>query len=101
MYFVRTFNSGAESYDPRQKRMIEYKCPVCNHIEWVQMTSPNTFKETDLIKCPKCKCLDIADKKQTLVIKKEILINKKTEIEKEIDKICKELETVEITGVSV
>jgi DNA-directed RNA polymerase subunit RPC12/RpoP len=96
MYFVRTFTSGAQDYDPRQKLMIEYKCPACKNVEWVLMTHPNTFKETDIIKCPKCGCLEIDDKKQNLIIKKEILINKKSEIEKEIDRICKEIEKVEV-----
>jgi DNA-directed RNA polymerase subunit RPC12/RpoP len=98
MYFVRKFQSGGESYDVRQKTIAVYVCSECRFEYWSPILNPNTFKETDEIRCPKCNCLNATDKKQTLLHKKEILIHKKSELEKEIDKICKEIESA---GISV
>jgi DNA-directed RNA polymerase subunit RPC12/RpoP len=96
MYFTRIFYSGGEEHDFRRKANAEYKCTNCGYIHWIpNIRFPSSYDKTQELECPQCHTIGKQDKKLNLINKKQELVLKQTETQKEIEKICKEIEMLE------
>jgi len=92
MYFVRTYKSGGEDWDPRQKIWAEFHCALCDEDSDIDVTRVmDTFQFDRERKCPHCGCLDADDREKNLKAQLEKLTHDKSKIEVEIEKIEREL----------
>ena len=90
MYFKKFFFNG-ESFP---KRFAVYHCKPCNKEEYIEAPVGKNF-DGEPIKCPTCKCVDEADKKEQLLKKREDLTVQIGKLQAELDRVSVEIVTGE------
>jgi len=92
MKFVRIHLCG-EEYDPRSHYIAKWHCEVCGYDHLEDHIVKGTYNTLASKKCPKCGSVSVEDRIHALKLRKTELVQKQTDIQKEIESICKELET--------
>jgi DNA-directed RNA polymerase beta' subunit len=92
MRFVRFFFSG-EKHDIRSHSTAVWHCEVCGYDYWHDHIYESTYDKMAEKKCPECGSCSVEDRVHALKLRKTELDKKQTDIQKEIEEICKELET--------
>jgi len=95
MYFDRFIRSDPR--DVRTPAWYIYKCDVCE--EETEFRYVSGFDTTRIRKCPHCKSFGTQDKLISLKTQITTLTQQKTELEMEIDRLCKEVEQVQTSAI--
>jgi hypothetical protein len=92
MYFVKTYKSGGEDYDPRQRTWALFKCGLCNKDNVIDITRiKDTFDFSCERRCEKCGMINSEDKILNMKAQLNKLTVEKSRIQIQIEQIEREL----------
>lgn len=95
MRFVKIFEGGGATYDPRRNRYAEFECDVCGCIEDVVITNNPGFNTSKPRRCPDCGQMCESDYKNNLRKEIEQLTENVAKIQIEISEKTRKLKELE------